>query len=222
MIKLKNVVKSYNKINVIDDINLTIPEGEFVFLTGHSGAGKSTIIKILMLDEDITEGSIFVLNKNISNIPMKKRYLYRREIGVVFQDLLILKDKTVYENVELATRVVGSSEQEIKYRVFEALKKVGLLEKYKKYPEKLSGGECQRVCIARAIVNKPSIILADECSGNLDAENTMIVIDILKKLNEEGKTVIFATHDIALTKLFESRTIQLEKGRIVKDEYRYF
>lgn len=187
---------------------------------GHSGAGKSTLLKILTREEKVSSGRISVLGEDLSKIKQKKIHNYRRNLGVIFQDFRILREKTVYENVEIAMRAVGASSKKIKPRVMEVLTKVKIEDKYNKYPDELSGGELQRVAIARAIVNKPSIIIADECTGNLDRENSIGILNILKEINKEGVTVIMATHDNEIIKLFPKRVIQLENGKIVKDTKR--
>ena len=194
LIKFTNVEKVYSDRNKsLDNINLGISQGEFIFLVGHSGAGKSTHRKI---------------------------HEYRRKLGVVFQDFRILRDKTVYENVEIAMRAVGANSKTIKPSVMSVLEKVKIADKYNKYPDELSGGELQRVAIARAIVNKPSIIIADECTGNLDIENSISILEILNDINKEGVTIIMATHDNEIINLFPKRVIQLEKGKIIRDTKR--
>jgi len=173
LIKFTDVEKIYSDKNKsLDKINLGISQGEFVFLMGHSGAGKSTLLKILTREEKVSSGRISVLGEDLSKVKQKKIHNYRRNLGVIFQDFRILREKTVYENVEIAMRAVGASSRKIKPRVMEVLTKVKIEDKYNKYPDELSGVELQRVAIARAIVNGPSIIIADECTGNLDVENS--------------------------------------------------
>ena len=221
LIKLTNVDKIYADGNKsLDNINLGIPQGEFVFLVGHSGAGKSTLLKLLTREEKITSGRLSVRGEEITKIKTKKIHNYRRSLGIVFQEFRLLKEKTVYENVEIAMRAIGANPKNIKQRVMEVLQKVKIADKCNKYPDELSGGECQRVGIARAIVNKPSIIIADECTGNLDIENSIAILRILEDINTEGVTVIMATHDIEILKLFPKRTIEVEKGKIVRDTKR--
>lgn len=221
MIKFTDVEKIYSDKNKsLDKINLGISQGEFVFLMGHSGAGKSTLLKILTREEKVSSGRISVLGEDLSKIKQKKIHNYRRNLGVIFQDFRILREKTVYENVEIAMRAVGASSRKIKPRVMEVLTKVKIEDKYNKYPDELSGGELQRVAIARAIVNNPSIIIADECTGNLDRENSIGILNILNDINKDGVTVIMATHDNEIIKLFPKRVIQLENGKIVKDTKR--
>lgn len=221
MIKFTNVEKIYSDRNKsLHDINLGISQGEFIFLVGHSGAGKSTILKILTREEKVSSGRISVLGQDLSKIKQRKIHNYRRNLGIIFQDFRILREKTVYENVEIAMRAVGAKSKDIKPRVMEVLSKVKIADKYNKYTDELSGGELQRVAIARAIVNKPSIIIADECTGNLDRENSIGILNILNDINKEGVTVIMATHDNELINLFPKRVIQLENGKIIKDTKR--
>lgn len=218
MIKFTKVDKVYKDgQKSLCNINLGIHQGEFVFLVGHSGAGKSTMLKLLLREELVTSGRLTVLGQDISKINDNNIHLFRRRIGVIFQDFRLLKEKTAYENVELAMRVVGASPKDIKPRVLNVLKQVGLLDKANRYPSQLSGGECQRVAIARAIANKPSIIIADECTGNLDINNSIEIVNILDEINKNGTTVIMATHDIELLKIFKKRTVELKNGQVTRD-----
>ncbi len=218
MIKFTKVDKIYKDgQKSLSNINIGIKQGEFVFLVGHSGAGKSTLLKLLLREEKVSSGRLTVLGEDISKIKNKNIHLLRRKLGVVFQDFRLLKEKTAYENVELAMRVVGANPKQIKPRVLEVLDKVGLKDKANRYPSQLSGGECQRVAIARAIVNRPSIVIADECTGNLDFENSVEIMKILNNINKEGATVIMATHDVELLKLMDKRTIELKNGQVIKD-----
>ena len=221
LIKFTNVEKVYSDRNKsLDNINLGISQGEFIFLVGHSGAGKSTLLKILTREEKVSSGRVSVLGQDLSKIKHRKIHEYSRNLGVVFQDFRILRDKTVYENVEIAMRAVGANSKTIKPSVMSVLEKVKIADKYNKYPDELSGGELQRVAIARAIVNKPSIIIADECTGNLDIENSISILEILNDINKEGVTIIMATHDNEIINLFPKRVIQLEKGKIIRDTKR--
>ena len=221
MIKFTNVEKIYSDRNKsLHNINLGISQGEFIFLVGHSGAGKSTLLKILTREEKVSSGRISVLGQDLNKIKHGKIHNYRRNLGIIFQDFRILREKTVYENVEIAMRAVGAKSKDIKPRVMEVLSKVKIADKYNKYPDELSGGELQRVAIARAIVNKPSIIIADECTGNLDRENSISILNILNDINKEGVTIIMATHDNELINLFPKRVIQLEEGKIIRDTKR--
>lgn len=218
MIKFTKVDKIYKDgQKSLSNINIGIKQGEFVFLVGHSGAGKSTLLKLLLREEKVSSGRLTVLGEDISKIKNKNIHLLRRKLGVVFQDFRLLKEKTAYENVELAMRVVGANPKQIKPRVLEVLDKVGLKDKANRYPSQLSGGECQRVAIARAIVNRPSIVIADECTGNLDFENSVEIMKILNNINKEGATVIMATHDVELLKLVDKRIIELKNGQVIKD-----
>lgn len=221
MIKFTNVNKVYPDGNKsLDSINLGIHQGEFIFLVGHSGAGKSTLLKLLTREEKITDGRLSVRGEEITKIKTNKIHKYRQSLGIVFQDFKLLKDKTVYENVEIAMRAIGSNPKTIKPRVMEVLNKVKIADKYNKYPDELSGGECQRVGIARAIVNKPSIIIADECTGNLDIENSLKIVKLLEQINEEGVTIIMATHDTEILKIFPKRTVEIKNGKITRDTKR--
>ncbi len=221
MIKFTDVEKIYSDGHKsLENINLGINQGEFVFLVGHSGAGKSTMLKILTREEKVTSGRISVLGEDISKIRHGKVHLYRRKIGVIFQDFKLLKEKTVYENVEIALRVVGEKPAAIKEKVMDVLRKVKIEDKANKYPTELSGGECQRVAIARAIVNNPSIIIADECTGNLDRENSISILNILNEINSEGKTIVMATHDTEILKSFDKRVIKVSNGKIESDTKR--
>lgn len=221
MIKFTKVEKQYSDGNKsLKDINLKVDQGEFVFLVGHSGAGKSSILKLITREEKITNGRITVNKENITNIKNRALHKYRRNIGIVFQDYRLIKEKTVYENVELALRVVGEKSKNIKPKVMEALESVGIAHKYKKYPDELSGGECQRVGIARAIVNNPSIIIADECTGNLDMDNSISIMELLDEINKKGVTVIMATHNLDLVREFPRRIVKIEDGKIIYDTKR--
>lgn len=221
MIKFTNVNKVYSDGNKsLDNINIGIKQGEFVFLVGNSGAGKSTLLKLMTREEKLSSGRLSVLGEEITKLKTNKIHNYRRNLGIVFQDFKLLNEKTVFENVEIALRVVGTNHKNIKSRVMEVLNKVGIADKYNKYPSELSGGECQRVGIARAIVNKPSIIIADECTGNLDINNSIRIVNLLSEINLEGITVIMATHDIEILKLFPKRVIEIQNGKIVKDTKR--
>lgn len=221
MIKFTKVEKQYSDGNKsLKDINLKVDQGEFVFLVGHSGAGKSSILKLITREEKITNGRVIVNKENITNIKNRALHKYRRNIGIVFQDYRLIKEKTVYENVELALRVVGEKSKNIKPKVMEALESVGIAHKYKKYPDELSGGECQRVGIARAIVNNPSIIIADECTGNLDMDNSISIMKLLDEINKKGVTVIMATHNLDLVREFPRRIVKIEDGKIIYDTKR--
>jgi cell division transport system ATP-binding protein len=219
MIVLKDVCKSYKSgTKAIRGINLTIEDGEFVFIVGSSGSGKSTLIKLLMKELEPDSGSITVDGVNINK--MKKRYIpkYRRRIGVVFQDFRLLKDRNAYENIAFAQRVISASGKEIRRRVPEMLNMVGLSAKYKSYPRQLSGGEQQRVAIARALVNKPEYLFADEPTGNLDPENSREIMRILDQVNQNGTTVVVVTHNREIVDEMQKRVLTMQRGVIVSDD----
>ena len=219
MIKFTNVDKFYSDGNKsLDNVNLGIKQGEFVFLVGHSGAGKSTLLKLLTREEKISSGRLSVLGEDITKIKASKVHNYRRNLGIVFQDFRLLNEKTVYENVELALRVVGTNAKEIRPRVMEVLKRVGIAEKHSKYPHELSGGQQQRVAIARAIVNRPKVLIADEPTGNLDPETSKEIISLLERINEkQNTTVLVVTHDSKIVQEHKKRTILIEDGCVNAD-----
>lgn len=222
MIEFKNVSKVYdNNVTALKDVNIKIERGEFVFLVGPSGAGKSTFIKMLLKEVEPTNGTI-ILNDNLDVTKLKRKQIpfYRRRIGVVFQDFRLIPTLNVYENVAFAMRVVEASEKEIRKRVPMMLSLVGLSNKYKSLPSELSGGEQQRVSLARAIVNNPSILIADEPTGNLDPETAMGIMEILSDINRAGTTTLMATHAKDIVDVMKKRVIALERGRLVRDEQR--
>ena len=220
MIELKDVKKEYSKgVAALNGINLKIEQGEFVFIVGDSGSGKSTLIRLIMKELDPTSGTIVVNGQNLNRMKHRKIPMYRRGIGVVFQDFRLLKDRNIYENIAFAQRVTETSSRVIKKKVPAALSLVGLAQKYKSYPKELSGGEQQRVAIARAIVNEPAILLADEPTGNLDSTNGLEVMELLSELNRQGTTVVIVTHSQRDAK-FAHRVIHLLDGRIVSEEKR--
>jgi len=221
MIELINVAKRYkNGVMALSDINIKIEKGEFVFLVGPSGAGKSTLVKILLKETDPTQGRVIIDNDNITNIHRRKIPFLRRKIGVVFQDFRLLPNKTVYENVAFAMEVVEAHPREIRRQVPIILSMVGLSSKAKMYPDELSGGEHQRVSIARAIINNPPILIADEPTGNLDPDTAWEIMKLLRQINRRGTTVVMATHAKDIVDLMQQRVIALEKGVIVRDEKR--
>ncbi len=218
MIQLENVSKSYVEgIPALDDVSLSIEDGEFVFIVGDSGSGKSTLIKLLMKELEPSEGVITVNDRDISTITHKNIPYFRREIGVVFQDFRLLKDRNVYENVAFAMRVVGESNRNIRKRVPVMLSLVGLAAKYKSFPKQLSGGEQQRVAIARALVNNPGILLADEPTGNLDNNNAWEIMKLLEEINARGTTVVVVTHNMEIVRAMNKRVITIQKGNLVGD-----
>ena len=221
MIELKNVSKSYSAgIPALNNVNLEIEDGEFVFIVGDSGSGKSTMIKLLLKELDPSEGTIMINGKNLSKIRKRQIPKFRRNIGVVFQDFRLLKDRNVFENIAFAQKVIGKSTRSIKKTVPNFLSMVGLAAKYKSYPRELSGGEQQRVAIARALINEPSILLADEPTGNLDNNNAWEIMKLLEEINNRGTTVIVVTHNMEIVKIMNKRVITVQKGVIVSDSKR--
>ena len=202
----------------MDDISLSIDKGEFVFIVGPSGAGKSTLMKMLLLEESPDKGDLIVNEHNLRELPKKKIPYLRRSMGVIFQDYRLLPDKTVYENVAFAMRIVEASRREMKQNIEKVLGLVGLKHKAKSFPAQLSGGEQQRVAIARAIVNNPVIVIADEPTGNLDPENSWEIMNIFEEINKSGTTIVMATHDKTIVDRMRRRVIALEKGKIIRDE----
>ena len=219
MIELHNVTKTYSKgVQALVNINLKIEKEEFVFLVGPSGAGKSTCVKLILKEEEPTAGNIFINNQNLTKLSKRKVPYHRRNIGVVFQDFRLLPNKTVYENVAFAMQIVEAVPREIRRQVPMVLGMVGLSDKAAAYPHQLSGGEKQRVSIARAIVNNPSILIADEPTGNLDPETAWEIMKVLRQINRRGTTVIMATHASNIVDVMQQRVVALEKGRIIRDE----
>ena len=218
MIKLEHVSKAYSAgIPALNDVNLEIDDGEFVFVCGDSGSGKSTLIKLLLKELDPTDGTITVDGRNLARIRHKQVPKYRRNVGVVFQDFRLLKDRNVYENIAFAMKVVEAPSRQIKSRVLSMLSMVGLLDKYKAYPNELSGGEQQRVAIARALVNRPAILLCDEPTGNLDPANSAEIMKILNQANKLGTTVLVVTHNMEIVQQMKKRTITMSEGKIISD-----
>ena len=219
MIKLEHVSKSYSAgIPALNDISLNLEEGEFVFIVGNSGSGKSTLIKLLLKELEPTKGVITINNRNLNAIRRKQIPKYRRNVGVVFQDFRLLKDRNVYENVAFAQKVIGTPARLIRSSVPTMLSMVGLAAKYKSYPKQLSGGEQQRVAIARALVNQPKILLADEPTGNLDNHNAWEIMKLLEEINQKGTTVVVVTHNLEIVKAMKKRVITMKKGVIISDE----
>ena len=218
MIKLEHVSKSYSAgIPALNDVNLEIEDGEFVFVVGDSGSGKSTMIKLLLKELEPTEGTITVDGKVLNKIKRKQIPKYRRNVGVVFQDFRLLKDRNVYDNVAFAQKVVGESNSHIRKKVPIMLSTVGLVAKYRSFPRQLSGGEQQRVAIARALINEPDILLADEPTGNLDNNNAWDIMKLLEEINAKGTTVLVVTHNLEIVKVMKKRVITVKKGTIVSD-----
>ena len=221
MIKIQHVSKAYAAgIPALNDVNLEIEDGEFVFVVGDSGSGKSTLIKLLLKELEPTDGTIFVNGTDLKKIKRKQIPKFRRNIGVVFQDFRLLKDRNVYDNIAFAQKVIGEPTSHIKRKVPQMLSMVGLAAKYRSYPKQLSGGEQQRVAIARALINKPSILLADEPTGNLDTNNAWEIMKLLEAINERGTTVIVVTHNMEIVKVMKKRVITIKKGVVVSDSSR--
>jgi cell division transport system ATP-binding protein len=221
VISLQNVTKVYkNSVTALEDVSADVEKGEFVFVVGASGSGKSTLIRLLIKEEEATRGDVFVAGKNLEKLTSWKVPYLRRNIGTVFQDYKLLQDKTVFENVAFALEVIGKPKHVIDQRVPEILDYVGLGDKLNSYPDELSGGEQQRVSIARACVNRPLVLLADEPTGNLDPNTSVDIMRLLDKVNRIGTTVVMATHDQAIVDAMRKRVIELDKGRVVRDQAR--
>ena len=219
MIEFKNVSKTYdNGTEALKDVNIKINDGEFVFVVGSSGAGKSTFLKIMMREQVPNSGSVIINGYHLNNLKKKEIPLFRRTLGIVFQDFRLLKDRNIYENIAFALRVTETPTRVIKKKVPAALSLVGLAQKYKSFPKELSGGEQQRVAIARAIVNEPAILLADEPTGNLDPTNSWEIMSLLKEANERGTTVLVVTHNQEIVNEMNERVITMKQGVIVSDE----
>lgn len=219
MIELKNVSKEYkNGVHALRDVNLTIENGEFVYIIGPTGSGKSTLIKVLDGEEIPTSGTVIVENINVGKLKHSKVPVYRRNIGVVFQDYRLLPRLTVFENIAFALDVIGMSKVDIRRRVREVLELVSLEDKAKAFPDELSGGQQQRVTIGRAIANHPKVLIADEPTGNLDPDKSAEIMELLDKINEvENTTIVMVTHDSTIVDRFKKRTICLEEGYVVAD-----
>lgn len=217
MIQLKNVYKKYKETYALKNINLDIMSSEFVFLTGSSGAGKSTLMKLLYREEVPTSGTVMIGNINIAKLPNDRVPNIRRCMGIVFQDYKLLPNISVYDNISLVIRTLGMRNREIQERVKGALNVVGLLNRMNSKPTELSGGEQQRVSIARAIVNGPPLLIADEPTGNLDPKTSFEIMQILEQINEKGITVIVSTHNKEIVDKFKKRVIRMEDGQIVWD-----
>ncbi|MDQ4149866.1 MAG: cell division ATP-binding protein FtsE [Actinomycetota bacterium] len=221
MIRLENVSKVYKgSVVALRDITTDIQKEEFVFLVGPSGSGKSTFIRLLLKEEEPSEGTIYVAGKDIGQLPRWRVPYLRRNIGCVFQDFKLLANKTVAENVAFALEVIGRPRHVIHERVPAIIDLVGLSHKLRSYPDELSGGEQQRVCIARAMVNRPPILLADEPTGNLDPATSAEIMRLLNRLNDAGTTCVVATHDHAIVDRSRKRVIELDGGKIVRDQVR--
>ena len=219
MIEMKDVSKVYeNGAMALDHVNVHIDRGEFVFIVGASGAGKSTFIRMLFREVLPSEGSLIVNGQDVVNMERSDVPYLRRGLGVIFQDYRLLPDKTVTENVAFAMQVIEAPRRKIQHSVNAVLDIVGLRDKYKCFPSQLSGGEQQRVAIARAIVNHPALVIADEPTGNLDPETSWDIMDIFKRINTDGTTIVMATHDKGIVDAMKRRVIAIEDGHIVRDE----
>lgn len=219
MIYFNSVSKIYNKDSVaLADINLTVTAGEFLSIVGHSGAGKTTLVKMILADEKPSEGTIFFESINVNQIKKEDLIKLRRRIGVVFQDFKLLSNKTAYENIAFAMEAAGKGDEEIATDVPHVLELVDLAHKTTHFPHQMSGGEQQRLAIARAIINQPELIIADEPTGNLDPINTYEVVQILKKINDLGTTIILTTHNRGVIESVGKRVVTMEKGKIVRDD----
>jgi cell division transport system ATP-binding protein len=221
LIKFSGVSKEYkNGVNALSNINVHIGKGEFVYLVGSSGAGKSTMIKLLLKEEEPTSGRIFLKGNEITKVKNRRIPYIRRDIGVVFQDFRLLPNKTVYENVAFAMEILGTHPKDIRRRIPMILSMVDLSRKASSYPEQLSGGEQQRVSIARAIVNNPPVLIADEPTGNLDPETALEIMKALMDINARGTTILMATHAREIVNNMRKRVLALEHGKLVRDEER--
>jgi cell division transport system ATP-binding protein len=221
MISLQRVSKTYrNGVTALTDVNVEVDKSEFVFVVGPSGSGKSTMIRLLLKEEEATKGDIYVSGKHLGKMSSWDVPKLRRNVGTVFQDFKLLTDKTVFENVSFALEVIGKAKHVIDQRVPEILEYVGLGDKLNNYPDELSGGEQQRVSIARACVNRPLVLLADEPTGNLDPNTSVDIMRLLDKVNRIGTTVVMATHDQAIVDAMRKRVIELDSGRVVRDQSR--
>ena len=218
MIRMDQVSMQYSTgVDALCDVSIRIEKGEFVFVVGKSGSGKSTFIKLLLKELNPSEGRIFVAGRQVTNLSRKQVSLYRRQIGGVFQDFRLISDKSVYENVAFAMRVIGAPEKESQKRVPYVLELVGLETKGRRLPNELSGGEQQRVAIARALVNNPSVIIADEPTGNLDPARSLEIMMLLEQINALGTTVLVVTHERELVNRFTKRVVAISEGRIISD-----
>jgi len=221
MIEFKNVTKVYEDGNIaLKNVNIVIKKGEFVFLVGPSGSGKSTLIRLLIREIPVTTGSILVAGRNICNLKASRIPQLRRNIGYVFQDFKLLPNKTIFENIAFALEVIGKPAYAIKVQVPQVLKLVGLASKVNSYPHQLSAGEQQRISIARAFVNRPPILLADEPTGNLDPATSDGIMKLLSRINLIGTTVAMASHDKSIVNSMRRRVIELEEGEIIRDQKR--
>jgi cell division transport system ATP-binding protein len=219
MIRLENVTKTYRGAgaSALAEVQLQIDRGEFVFLVGSSGSGKSSLLRLMLREEKPDSGDLFVLGENLRTLPQRRVASYRRKLGVVFQDFRLLPNKTVYQNIAFALQVIGKSRAFIETSVPDVLRLVGLEAKSSGFPAALSGGEQQRVAIARALVNRPELLLADEPTGNLDPDNSEEIMGLLNRINLSGTTIVMATHDRGIVDQMQRRVVEIKEGRIVRD-----
>ena len=217
VLRLEDIVKTFPGVKALDGVKLDVREGEVHALCGENGAGKSTLIKLLLKELEPTSGSIIINDKILSEIPRRQVPRFRRNIGCVFQDFRLLKDRNVYENVAFAQRIISAPARSIKEKVPKMLSLVGLAAKYKSKPNQLSGGEQQRVAIARALINEPKILLADEPTGNLDANNAWEIMKLLDEINKRGTTVLVVSHNMEIVEAMKKRVITLQQGHVVSD-----
>jgi len=219
MIRLENVTKTYHGAgaSALAEIQLQIDRGEFVFLVGSSGSGKSSLLRLMLREEKPDSGDLFALGENLRTLPQRRVASYRRKLGVVFQDFRLLPNKTVYQNIAFALQVIGKSRAFIETSVPDVLRLVGLEDKSSSFPAALSGGEQQRVAIARALVNRPELLLADEPTGNLDPDNSKEIMGLLSRINLSGTTIVMATHDRGIVDQMQRRVVEIKEGRIVRD-----
>ncbi|OGY09830.1 MAG: cell division ATP-binding protein FtsE [Candidatus Blackburnbacteria bacterium RIFCSPHIGHO2_01_FULL_44_64] len=218
MIKFEEVTKKYGSANAVEDISFEAKEGEFIFLTGHSGAGKTTLIRLLLREITPTSGKVLIEGRDIKDLKSEEIPFYRRKIGVIFQDFKLLPDRTVYENVKLATEIDGRTTPKEEKKIEEALEKVNMSSRANLFPRQLSGGEIQRTVIARVLVQEPKIILADEPTGNLDPETGRQIVDLLGQAGKVGVTVLMATHNADIVNALKHRVVNLKNGKITRDD----
>jgi cell division transport system ATP-binding protein len=218
MIKFKKVSKSFGQIKALEDISFQVEKGEFVYITGPSGAGKTTILKLILRELVPDSGEIILDGVDITKLPSEQIPPYRQKVGVVFQDYKILPERTVRENVEVSLAVIGVAQEEWSERVGQVLKLVGLASRADLFPSQLSGGEIQRASLARALVVNPKLLLADEPTGNLDWETSQTIMDLLEKINKEGKTVIMATHNEMIVGRYKKRMVKIKEGKVISKE----
>ncbi len=218
MIYFDKVTKKYGDMAALEEVTLSVAHKEFVSIVGHSGAGKTTLLKLLLAEERPSEGSVFFESVDINDLPSSSLYHYRRKIGMVFQDFRLIPNKTAYENIAFAMEAAGRSDNEIASYVPYILDLVNLSDKASHFPDQLSGGEKQRTAIGRAIINQPELIVADEPTGNLDPINTFEIVEILKKINELGTTIVITTHNKGVTNAIGRRVVTIDCGKIVRDD----